>query len=452
MAHLVISLIAGLICGLAAGWFAARFRYFKPDGVSAEDFSRMSSDKLLAEQRLEDTKAQLAQLNMDLKVAAEKQAALLTDLATVKTQNENLNLKLTDQKKEIQDLHEKIKEQFENIASKIVFDNSQRIQQQHAEKLTDLLTPFRERIIGFEKKVQEANEQNIRDNQSLKEQIRNLQEINKTIGEEAKNLTTALKGQVKTQGNWGEMILESVLERSGLVRDREYVVQSSITTEEGRRLQPDVVVKLPEGKNIVIDSKVSLIAYERYSSAADDASREAAAREHLVSLRRHIKGLGEKNYQQLYGVNSLDFVLLFIPVEPAFSLAINQDPGIFNDAFDNNIVIVSTSTLLAVLRTISSIWKLEHQNQNAREIARQSGALYDKFVGLVTDLEGVGKKIGDAHSGWEDAMKKLHTGRGNLVGAVERIRKLGADSTKSIPSKYLNDESGEQDVSGNPPA
>jgi DNA recombination protein RmuC len=370
---------------------------------------------------------------------------LLTELATVKTVNENLASRLQDQKKEIGDLHDKIREQFENIASKVIFDNSQRIQQQHAEKLSDLLTPFRERIIGFEKKVQEANEQSIRDNQSLKEQIRNLQDLNKTIGEEAKNLTSALKGQVKTQGNWGEMILESVLERSGLVRDREYRIQASVTTDEGKRMQPDVVVNLPEGKTIVIDSKVSLVAYERYSSAQDDATRELAAKEHLISLRRHIKGLGDKNYQQLYGVGSLDFVLLFIPVEPAFSLAINQDPNIFNEAFDNNIVLVSTSTLLAVLRTISSIWKLEHQNQHAREIARQSGALYDKFVGLIADLEGVGKKINDAHLGWEDAMKKLHTGRGNLVGAVQRIKKLGADTTKSLPAKFLTDSGEEAD-------
>ncbi|HEX5001064.1 MAG TPA: DNA recombination protein RmuC [Bacteroidia bacterium] len=431
--------VFALIAGAVAGYFIAKSVFNKQAAVSAEEWNRLTNEKTLAEQRLNDVKESLKNAEEELRAAAGRHAQSSAEQATLKTINEHLTAKLQDQKKEIVELHEKLQVQFENIANKVVFDNSQRMQQQHVDKLADLLTPFRERIIGFEKKVQEANEQSIRDSQSLKEQIKGLQDLNKTIGEEAKNLTSALKGQVKTQGNWGEMILESILERSGLVKDREYSIQASFTTEDGKRLQPDVLVNLPEKKTIIIDSKVSLVAYERLVNAQNDEEREAAAKEHIASLRRHIKGLGNKNYQQLYDVRSLDFVLLFIPVEPAFSMAIQLEPGLFNEAFDSNIVLVSASTLLATLRTISSIWKLEYQNQNSREIARQSGALYDKFVGMVADLETVGKKIDDAHHSWEDAMKKLHSGRGNLVGAVQKIKKLGADTSKSLPEKYLSD-------------
>jgi DNA recombination protein RmuC len=432
-------LIVGILAGVVIGWLVARMRYDKPPGIPVEELNRVAGEKLLAEQRLIDAREAVSRLEIELRTATTQHALSAADFAALKAVNENLGARLQDQKKEITELHEKLQVQFENIATKVIFDNSQRMQQQHAEKLTDLLTPFKERIMGFEKKVQEANEQSIRDNQSLKEQIRGLQDLNKTIGEEAKNLTSALKGQVKTQGNWGEMILESILERSGLVRDREYHVQASFTGEDGKRMQPDVLINLPEGKTIIVDSKVSLVAYERYSSAVDDAEREIAVKEHINSLRRHIRGLGGKNYQQLYGIRTLDFVLLFIPIEPAFTSAIQREPGLFNEAFDSNIVMVSASTLLATLRTISSIWKLEYQNQNSREIARQSGALYDKFVGFVSDLESVGRKIDDAHNSWEEAMKKLHTGRGNLVGAVQKIKKLGADTSKSLPEKFLPD-------------
>lgn len=274
-----------------------------------------------------------------------------------------------------------------------------------------------------------------------------LQDLNKSIGDEARNLTTALKGQVKTQGNWGELILETILEKSGLVKDREYFVQTSLVSDEGKRLQPDVLVKLPDNKTIIVDSKVSLIAYERFSSAATQEEKDIALKEHLISLRRHIKGLGEKKYHQLYDVNSLDFVLLFIPIEPAFSTAVHFDNSLFNDAFESNIVIVSPSTLLATLRTISSIWKLEYQNKNALEIARQGGALYDKFVGFVTDFQKIGDSIGASQKSWDSAFGKLTSGRGNLVSSVEKIKKLSASTTKSIPAGYLNesdDESSDQ--------
>jgi DNA recombination protein RmuC len=258
------------------------------------------------------------------------------------------------------------------------------------------------------------------------------------MSKDATNLTNALKGQTKTQGNWGEFILENILEKSGLEKGREYSVQTSMTNETGRRYQPDVLVNLPENKTIVVDSKVSLVAYEKFCSADDEAEKAAALKEHILSIRNHIKELSAKNYQNLYQIQSLDFVLMFLPVEPAFSLAVQYDSGIFNDAFEKNIVIVSPSTLLATLRTIASIWRQENQNKNALEIARQSGALYDKFVGFVDDLINVGNKIDAAKGSYTDAMKKLHEGGGNLVSRTERIKKLGAKTTKSLPKSLLD--------------
>ena len=286
--------------------------------------------------------------------------------------------------------------------------------------------------------MKQTHEERIREHQSLKEQLSQLQTLNKSIGDEARNLVTALKGQTKTQGNWGEMILEKVLERSGLVKGREYHIQSSMTTEDGRRLQPDVIINLPENRNLVVDSKLSLIAYERYSSSEDTALREQGLKDHISSIRKHIKDLSGKSYQNLYQINTLDFVLLFIPIEPAFALAVEHDPELFNEAFDRNIVLVTTSTLLATLRTIASIWRLEYQNKNSVEIARQAGDLYDKFSALVEDLITVGRKMKESQNAYESSMNKLHLGKGNLISRVENLRKLGLKTSKQINQKLLD--------------
>ncbi len=258
------------------------------------------------------------------------------------------------------------------------------------------------------------------------------------MAKEASNLTNALKGETKTMGNWGEFILESILEKSGLSKGREYQIQENFTNEDGRRLQPDVIINLPDNKCIVIDSKVSLIAYEGYCSAEDLSQRPFFIKDHIASIKKHIKELGAKNYQNIYQIKSLDFVLLFMPVEPAFSLAIQNDAGLFNEAFDKNIVIVSPSTLLATLRTIANIWRQEYQNNNVLEIARQSGALYDKFQGLVSDLIELGKRMNTMHHSYDNAMKKLYSGRGNLIVSVENIKKLGAKTSKSLPESLLD--------------
>jgi DNA recombination protein RmuC len=262
--------------------------------------------------------------------------------------------------------------------------------------------------------------------------------MNQQITQEAKNLTQALKGSTKTQGGWGEFILENILEKSGLVKGREYKLQEVIYSEEGKRYQPDVVVCLPENKSIIIDSKVSLLAYEKYISDEDETRKQLCLKEHILSIRNHIRNLSSKSYQSLYQLESVDFVLMFMPVEPAFALAVQGDLSLFNDAFDKNIVIVSPSTLLATLRTVASIWRQEKQNLNALEIARQSGALYDKFHGFINDLIELGKRMGSVQKTYEEAMKKLYSGRGNLVSSVEKIKALGANTTKSLPQKLLD--------------
>jgi DNA recombination protein RmuC len=265
-----------------------------------------------------------------------------------------------------------------------------------------------------------------------------LKEMNQKITQEATNLTNALKGQSKTQGNWGEFILESILEKSGLVKGREYVVQESLTAESGKRFQPDVIINLPENKSIIIDSKVSLIGYEKFISSDDEREKQLALREHINSIRSHIKSLSGKNYQNLYQLESLDFVLMFMPIEPAFAYAVQSDASLFTDAFERNIVIVSPSTLLATLRTIASIWRQENQNRNALEIAKQSGDMLDKFTAFVDDLISVGKGLMSAKDNYDKAMNKLVDGRGNLVNRAEKIKQLGAKASKTLPPSILN--------------
>jgi len=269
----------------------------------------------------------------------------------------------------------------------------------------------------------------------LIQQIVSLKELNQQMSEEARNLTRALKGDTKTQGSWGEIILESILEKSGLVKGREYIIQQRFLTEEGRRVQPDVIIKLPQEKRIIIDSKVSLIDYDKFVAAEDELERQVHLRNHVQSIRRHIKQLSEKNYQNIYDT-SPDFVLMFLPIEPAFAVALQTDNTLFQEALEKNIVVISPTTLLATLRTIASMWKQEHQNQNVKEISKQAGGLYDKFVGLLHDLEEVGKKIKSSQDAYTDAMTKL-TGQGNLLRRVEKLKELGAETNKTIPKKWL---------------
>jgi DNA recombination protein RmuC len=396
-------------------------------------------EALQAVSRLEERNdSQSRQLN-DMerqKTEAQKRAHQAeTDKAKNSTINQNLREKLAVQEKEMKDLQKRFRDEFENLANKILEKNSKKFTQQNKEKMDQLLKPLGEKMEAFRKTVKETYEKETRENTSLKEQIKQMAELNKKMTKDANNLTKALKGESKTQGSWGEVILQRILERSGLSEGREYEVEEHHTLKDGSRVRPDVVVYLPDEKRIIVDSKVSLTAYERFVSATDENGRQKALKQHLLSLRNHVKKLSEKNYQQLYGGNSPDFVLLFIPIEPAFGLALQNDNSLYYDAFNKNIVIVSPSALLATLGTIDSVWKQEYQSKNAQEIAYRGGKLYDKFVSFAESMEVIGQRIRQTQVSYDEAMGRLSTGKGNVVRQVEKLRELGAKNSKNLPEE-----------------
>jgi len=420
-----------LVVALAGGFIIAWF-------VSSSKIKKLSNEnsKLLERSGLLE-KEKEAQ-STELKGERGKVIELNSSLASLNSDYSNLQQKLIEQKAEIEKLQEKFTMEFENLANRIFEEKGKAFTETNKANLTQILDPLKEKIKDFEKRVEESNKDNIDRHASLRQQLQMLKDMNQEITKEAKNLTEALKGQSKTQGNWGEFILESILEKSGLVKGREYVVQESLTAESGKRYQPDIIIKLPENKSIVIDSKVSLVGYEKFVSSENENEKQLGLREHINSIRSHIKNLSGKNYQNLYQLESLDFVLMFMPIEPAFAYAVQSDASLFTDAFEQNIVIVSPSTLLATLRTIASIWRQEKQNRNAVEIARQSGELLDKFTAFVDDLISVGKGLVGAKENYDKAMNKLVDGRGNLVSRAEKIKELGAKATKSLPPSLLN--------------
>lgn len=432
----IIWLIAGVILGGTIGWLIARSQKSK-DG-SAEVLTQKETELKLTQERLSDEQKDSATLKEEVEKEREQNKELTGQLAYLKSDHKNLQEKLASQKEELTDLNEKFTKEFKLLANEIFEEKGKRFAEQNKTNLSEILSPLKERIGEFQKKVEDTNKQGAERNAGLVEQIKQLSDLNKQITKEAENLTKALKGDSKAQGNWGEVILERILEKSGLEKGREYDTQVSETTEDGKRYQPDVVVKLPDSKNIIIDSKVSLVAYERFVNAEEEKEKLDQLKLHISSIRAHIKGLSEKNYQNLYGVEGLDFVLLFIPIEPAFTLAVQQDLELFNDAYAKNIVIVSPTTLIATLRTISSIWKQEYQNKNAIEIARQSGALYDKFVAFTEDLTKVGTQLRTTQSTYEASMKKLYEGTGNLVKRAENIKKLGAKTSKQLDQRLID--------------
>src|SRR4030065_2219307 len=376
-----------LIIGLAVGFVIAFLFLKSKKTIPIEEVNELKDEinslKIEAGKFTERVKLlenDKTSLQSELKSEREKSEKLTSENSSLKSDYSNLQTKLSEQKSEIEELQQKFTKEFENLANRIFEEKGNKFTEQNKEKLNEILNPLRDKISDFEKKVEETNKERIRGHASLREQLQMLKDMNQQITQEAKNLTEALRGQSKTQGNWGEFILESILEKSGLVKGREYVVQESLTAESGKRFQPDVIIKLPDNKSIVIDSKVSLVGYERFVSSEDEDEKKLALREHINSIRSHIKNLSSKNYQNLYQLESLDFVLMFMPIEPAFAYAVQNDPSLFTDAFEQNIVIVRPSTLLATLRTIASIWRQEKQNRNALEIARQSGELLDKFT------------------------------------------------------------------------
>ncbi|WP_316735623.1 DNA recombination protein RmuC [Pedobacter aquatilis] len=426
--------------------------------ISVEEFEKLKAENdalkismAKADERVSNLLAEKEHITLLLK---QEQQRLIEELQTERDRLADANRelegtrsfyqaekeKLAAQKVSLEQNQEKFNKDFELIANKILEEKSIRFVEQNRTNLDLILNPLKENIKAFEEKVEkvykaESDERNI-----LKGVISELQIQSKLIQEDANNLTKALKGDSKKQGNWGEVILEKVLERSGLVRDQEYRIQASLVSAEGGRYQPDVVIDLPDGKHLVVDAKVSLVAYERSVSAETDEEREGYVKQHLTSIKNHIQELSAKNYHDLYKINSPDFVLLFVPIESSFSIAVQKDAELFNFAWDRKVVIVSPSTLLATLRTIASMWKQERQNRNVLEIARLSGSMYDKFVGFISDMESIGKHIKNGQDAYDKAINKLSDGSGNLVNTSEKIKKLGAKATKQIDGKYLDEE------------
>ncbi|RIJ45357.1 DNA recombination protein RmuC [Maribellus luteus] len=447
----IVYLLVGLAVGAAAVYFVFNSKLQKAQSDAGKSLLEKERElgnqnietekqRLVWEERYNSLKSDSDEWKSGLEKIREENTVLVGRLEKAKVEYLNLKEKLDTQKAELEELQKKFTTEFENIATKILEKNSEKFTAANQKNIGEVLNPLKEKILLFEKKVEDTYQKGLKDQTELRAELLKLYDLNNRISEEANNLTKALKGDVKKQGNWGEVVLERILERSGLNEGEQgYQKQFSDTTEDGKRIQPDVVINLPDNKHIIIDSKVSLIAYERAVNAETDEQRQKFVKEHLLSLRTHIKGLSEKHYQTASKLNSPDFVLLFIPIEASFSVAVQEDQELFSYAWDQKVVMVSPSTLLATLRTISSIWQQENQTRNAIEIARQSGALYDKFVGFVSDLDKLGNNLNTTRKTYDDAMSKLKDGRGNLIRSVENIRKLGAKATKELPRTMLDE-------------
>jgi len=424
----VIAMVLGLVCVLL-------LLRRTPDlsGTLATLEERVKS----RQKELDDRNERLAVLERELATSQEHAAKHREQIAQLQAMLEQERRQSHEKLSLLNESREQMTLQFKAIAAEILEDKSRRFTASNKESIGEILKPLSEKIQHFEKKVEETYDKEAKERFSLASEIRNLQALNARISEDAVNLTNALKGESKTQGTWGEVILETILEKSGLVKGREYQTQVSLKSKEGARAQPDVIVHMPENKQIIIDAKVSLKAYEAYCSEDDPERRADFLRQHVQSVRHHVKALSNKDYQNLLSLNSLDFVLLFMPVEAAFSVAVQQDGELFTSAFDKNIILVGPSTLLATLRTIQNIWRYEHQNQNALEIAGSAGALYDKFVAFASDLEEIGQRIDATQKSYDKAHNKLASGKGNLVTRIENLKKLGARASKKHSDQLL---------------
>lgn len=393
--------------------------------------------------QLKQREDQYSQLQNTINQIQREKESLLSKLAIAETQLNHTQTLLNEAKTSSDKMSEQLKLEMEALAEKVMRNNSLQMVQRNEEKMGEILAPLKVELGDFKKKVEETYEKESKERFSLGKEIDRLVKMSEQVSQEANNLSSALKGNTKMQGNWGEMILESILEHSGLTKGREYVTQefirdqagNIIKDDQGHGLQPDVTISYPDQRKVIIDSKVSLVAWEQYVSEADVAKQEQTMKQHILSLRNHVEGLSKKNYPK-YAV-ALDYVLMFIPIEPAFLEAVKKDPQLWKYAYDRKIMLVSPTNLLAVLKIIADLWKVEQQNKNAIEIAEKAGALYDKFVGFLNNLETVGKKINEAQISYEEAFKQLSTGKGNIIGRIEDLKKMGADASKQLPDRLL---------------
>lgn len=424
---ILLALLIGMVAGAAAAMWWNR------------DRDRRGKDELRRTFELE--RADLEQRSNAYRANAEERTnevlKLGQALATEQERGRGLTQRLQEQKTELEQLQARMTVEFENIANRLLSQRGKELNEQQQVKLDLILKPLQERIKDFEEQVRKTYETEGRERHLLKSEIAKLVEQNQRLSADADNLTRALKGDSQAQGAWGEMILDKLLESSGLVKGQEYSMQESTTLDDGKRLRPDAVVFLPDEKHLIIDSKVSLVHFERFTASTDEAERQRLLKQHVESLRAHAKGLGDKDYAKLYGAQSVDFVLMFIPLEPAFLLALRERPEIFQEAYDRQVVMVTHTTLMATLRTVHGIWKNERISRNHLEIADRAGALYDKFVGFTEDLVKVGNQMNQAKGTYDEAMKKLSTGTGNLVRQVELLKQLGAKTNKSVNTNLL---------------
>ncbi|PJB14267.1 MAG: DNA recombination protein RmuC [Flavobacteriales bacterium CG_4_9_14_3_um_filter_32_8] len=426
----ILILIIGIAVGFALGWLLKKNN---PDNELNDTNANQLNETIASlNARIEAAKDNYKEQKDKIDTLSQQKDNLISDNSQLKEANQNLEHKLKEHKDEVEQLQKKFTTEFENIANKLLKQNSTDFAEANQKRLSEILNPLKENIKTFEQKVGDNYEKELKERTSLIEQIKSLEKLNTRMSEDAHNLTRALKGDNKIQGNWGELILGKILESTGLVEGEEYITQYSTTNDEGSRIQPDILIKLPENKHIIVDAKVSLIAYQDYINTDDKEEQILHLKNHVISVKNHIKGLSEKHYTTGKGIDSPDFVLLFMPIESSFGLVMRADNELYQFAWDKKVVIVTPSTLLATLRTIASVWKQDKQTKNAIEIARQAGALHDKFIGFIEDMEKIKKSLDQSKDSYDKAFSKLKSGSGNLIDATLKLEKLGAKTKKQI--------------------
>ncbi|MDB2652957.1 DNA recombination protein RmuC [Flavobacteriales bacterium] len=427
IAYLIIGLFTGIVIGVL---------YSKNKTDKSQ--RNIDTSQYVSKELYQSEKNRIEKIETDNRIKQDQIGNLKADVSSRDANIENLNLKIKEEGERLLKQQKQLESQFENMANKILEQKSEKFAQQNQKNIDQILKPLGVKIKSFEESIEDKYVKDQESRAGLAKQISMLQIANQKISQDAVNLTNALKGDSKVQGDWGEFQLEVLLEKSGLKKELHFRTQNSEKDEDGNEKRPDCIIDLPDDKNLIIDSKVSLTSYEQYSNAETEVERKQYLKKHIDSIKNHIRDLASKDYPKLYSINSPDYVLMFVPIEPALISALQEDAEIFNLGLSKNIILVSTSTLMATMRTVSFIWQQENQKKNVLEIARQSGALYEKFCGFVTDLEGVGKAIDTATKKYESAYGKLYDGRGNLVTSVEKIKKLGAKTTKSISRELLD--------------